>query len=537
MITRLYIENFGGLHDKEILLGDGLNIIYGRNESGKTTISAFIRAMLYGVDTERRRDIRGNMRKRYTPSSGAIMSGVLETEELVIKRSFGTSARFDTYNAVNRFTGESIPPEDIGYAVMGMNEACFCNTFYLSSFDSYPTNEAEMMDRLSDMGYNGEDGASYDKVRSVLDDMAKQYTKRSGIVDDALSQLHMAQEHYEAEKKKKQYYINLRSNYDMLVKKGESAKAELERLQKEKEKLSLQTVELRNRQRELLSDMTDDNKGEKYINPIPAVAAIVFAIIGFMFVFAYKNPLLILCVCAFVPMVICLKMSGIFKGREVNRKKVDTQLAVIERIIAKTGEAENSDIDEKIKKINDFLVECAARTGKAESELKLINIDESAEEKLEVAKNKYDKVSEEKDCINVAKYILTQSYEELRCDFMPEVNKIFSEYFNRLTGGKYHSAAADRDMKVSVINLSGVMSGEYLSGGTLDAAYFALRLALCDKMDSDNEASLVIDDAFLQYDDERVKNTVWMLSELKRQTIYFTCRENFGNVKCNLIKI
>lgn len=535
MITRIYIEHFGGLSDKEIIFSEGLNIVYGKNESGKTTISAFIRAMLYGVDTQRKRDIRGNMRKRYTPLNGSMMSGVLETEEIVITRTFGASSKFDTCNAVNRFTGEVIPPEDIGYAVMGMNESCFCNTFYLNSFGAYPVSEAEMMEKLSLGGHGGGEEAPYDKVCSVLDDMAKPYIKRSGAVDTALAELHKAQETYQYEEQKKKEYQELKTSYNTLVQKGKSAKTELLRLQSEKEKMNKQNIELRNRQKQLFEEMAEEKPAVSPINKGAAVMAVIFALIGMLFVFSYKYPMLILCVCSFVPMVICLKVSKIFKRRERAEQSTDARLAAIENIIAKTAKNESADIDERIKKINAFLIECAERIGRAETEMKSVNIDEQAEEKLTSAKEKYEKAVLERDCIQAAKYVLTQAYEELKCDFMPEVNELFSKYFNRLTSGKYHSAASDRDMNISVIDKSGAVLGEYLSGGTLDGANFSLRLALCDKIDADDRATLVIDDALLQYDDERVKNALQMISEMNRQTIYFSCREVFANA--NFIKL
>ena len=45
-IRELIIRNFGKFSDKDILLEDGINILYGENESGKSTLHAFIRLSL-----------------------------------------------------------------------------------------------------------------------------------------------------------------------------------------------------------------------------------------------------------------------------------------------------------------------------------------------------------------------------------------------------------------------------------------------------------------------------------------------------------
>ena len=46
-IKELRLKNFGKFTNKEIHFLDGMNVIYGENESGKSTLYTFIRAMLF----------------------------------------------------------------------------------------------------------------------------------------------------------------------------------------------------------------------------------------------------------------------------------------------------------------------------------------------------------------------------------------------------------------------------------------------------------------------------------------------------------
>lgn len=62
-LRELKLKNFGKFHDKSIQLQDGINVICGENESGKTTIHTFIKAMLFGL--ERGRD--GRRRRIHFP--------------------------------------------------------------------------------------------------------------------------------------------------------------------------------------------------------------------------------------------------------------------------------------------------------------------------------------------------------------------------------------------------------------------------------------------------------------------------------------
>ena len=50
MIKKLNIISFGMINDKQIEFGQGLNVIQGNNETGKSTIGAFIRFIFYGRD-------------------------------------------------------------------------------------------------------------------------------------------------------------------------------------------------------------------------------------------------------------------------------------------------------------------------------------------------------------------------------------------------------------------------------------------------------------------------------------------------------
>ena len=49
IIRELILKNFGRFRNRSIRLEEGINIIYGENESGKSTLHAFIQGMLFGL--------------------------------------------------------------------------------------------------------------------------------------------------------------------------------------------------------------------------------------------------------------------------------------------------------------------------------------------------------------------------------------------------------------------------------------------------------------------------------------------------------
>ena len=97
-LKRLQMKGFKSFADTTTLeLEPGLNIIRQPNESGKSTWCAFIRAMLYGIDTSERQKAGVLPDKlRYAPWSGAPMSGSMELEyggrEITLTRSTRTAS-------------------------------------------------------------------------------------------------------------------------------------------------------------------------------------------------------------------------------------------------------------------------------------------------------------------------------------------------------------------------------------------------------------------------------------------------------------
>ena len=64
-ITELYLKNYGKFSEKHFYLKDGIQVIYGENEFGKSTLHAFIRAMLFGMERGRGRHAGRDAFSRY----------------------------------------------------------------------------------------------------------------------------------------------------------------------------------------------------------------------------------------------------------------------------------------------------------------------------------------------------------------------------------------------------------------------------------------------------------------------------------------
>jgi uncharacterized protein YhaN len=71
-----HIDGFGLLHDHRVRdLSDGITVVFGPNEAGKTSLLAFVRGVLFGYPDRRRRD------RQYPPLRGGRHGGRLLVED------------------------------------------------------------------------------------------------------------------------------------------------------------------------------------------------------------------------------------------------------------------------------------------------------------------------------------------------------------------------------------------------------------------------------------------------------------------------
>ena len=63
----LHIDGFGKFHDLDLRFAEGMNILYGHNEAGKSTLHAFLQAMLYGLERRPGVGSAAKLHKKYRP--------------------------------------------------------------------------------------------------------------------------------------------------------------------------------------------------------------------------------------------------------------------------------------------------------------------------------------------------------------------------------------------------------------------------------------------------------------------------------------
>ena len=75
-ITEIQIKNFGKLQNISVRPLPGLNVIYGENETGKSTMQQFITGMLFGIERQQDGSVKNDNYQQYEPwNSGSCYAG------------------------------------------------------------------------------------------------------------------------------------------------------------------------------------------------------------------------------------------------------------------------------------------------------------------------------------------------------------------------------------------------------------------------------------------------------------------------------
>ena len=187
MIIKRMTAWFGALDGKSLALGGGLNVLYAPNESGKSTWCAFLRAMLYGVDTSQRaKDGRQPDKVRYQPWSGVPMSGSMDVETadgLVTLRRWTerNGQPMQEFSATVSGTDAAVPDmtgPEAGRILTGAPREVFERSAFIHQAGLELTNDPELEKRFAAIVSAGDEEQSYTEADKRLRAWMRQ--RRSG---------------------------------------------------------------------------------------------------------------------------------------------------------------------------------------------------------------------------------------------------------------------------------------------------------------------------------------------------------------------
>lgn len=230
-IRKLYLGHFGKFHDQEIELKPGINIIYGTNEAGKSTIHSFIRGMFFGIEKKRGRESREELYSRYQPweSPGAYQGGMLmekEGREYQISRNFLQKSR--SFSIVDRTTGRELSERELANQEFfhHFNELVYRNTISIEQLKAGTEREfaATLQNFIANLSTTRNNEVDISNALQILKEKKKELESRTYSEDEAEEERLLADLSEKVER-----YDNLSVELSQLMKQRETAKAEYEK--------------------------------------------------------------------------------------------------------------------------------------------------------------------------------------------------------------------------------------------------------------------------------------------------------------------
>lgn len=186
---------------------------------------------------------------------------------------------------------------------------------------------------------------------------------------------------------------------------------------------------------------------------------------------------------------------------------------------------EQSRMNDRISQMNEIIAGYRRTIGDLQEKY-----DEWAEQKeiLAFKKDQRSKMQKKYGHIDQVKTFLTEAKESLTMKYTGPIYKGFQEYYALLSNqdaGNYH---IDAGTKITVDACGKQRETTALSAGYQDMIGFCLRIALIDAMYQKESPVLIMDDPFINLDEEKAEAAMRLLKKIaeKYQIIYFTCHSS-----------
>ena len=509
VITELYLKNFGHFSERRFYLRDGVQAICGENEFGKSTLHAFIRAMLFGMERGRGRAAAKDDFTRYEPwenpgQYAGVMRFVCGGRHFRLERSFD---RFTKHaSLVCEDDGEELSVEhgDLEMLLGGITPSGFDSTVSVRQLMAKPGQE--LSDSLKNYAAN-----YYESGNGEIDLAAAIQTLR-GRRKEALKKLKSA----ETEREEKRRALIRECRY------LEQDMAELQDEYAEKEKaLGQAEKEIRDTGDTGGAGTETDGNGISPEGMVKGGIAGILAglagtawgiLIGGQSLAGASAPFLL--IAGIILLIGALLLAAGIRGVLRQRRDSSEDLSADDRERRGTqGRAARERLGWEMERI---------RTEWKEKEIRLENLrEEYAEDLPDEAENE---CRQRIRILEKAEENLKEASASLGSQTSRLLDKEASAIFSELTGGKYISMNVDEKMEISVWDGTRRIPAENLSRGTLEQIYFAVRMAAASIL-QEEPMPIILDDTFALYDDKRLKSALKWLSGQERQVIILSCQK------------
>lgn len=581
-IDYLKVNGFGKIENKEIEFGKKINVIYGENEAGKTTLLKCILSMLYGVSSNKNgKDI--SEKEQYKPWKNAEFSGKMKYEldngeKIEVFRDFSKRNPKITNefseDITNTFNIDKHTGNNFFYEQTKIDKDMLLITGLVEQKESVLEDKEQnlLTQKIANILTSGEENISYKKA---IEKLNKELVEKIGndrttgrpinIINEKIEKL---KENINKINDEEEKVSDLKQEKELVKKQIEKIENELIDLRKvkdiklqenvEKEKLGVKK-ELLKEYDEKLEKLNEQVKAkdkdvQKSLNIILSVIFIVLSAIVF-----YINKLAGLLtfgifIAIYLPVILIRKNS---KNQEEKLKQKEI------KNLRKSKLEKETEIEETEKTIcdnvNREMIENVNNTGLRTLDLKTVEnriaqeeqnlsnskihlntieieekrIGQDLEKKVEIEEALEKTLEEKNDLeteerrIKFAKEMLEQAYIKMKNEITPKFTSNLSKIASKISNNKYSNIKFNDNDGLTVE----LENGEYvkcdrLSTGTIEQLYLALRLSAFEEI-TEEKIPIILDEAFAYYDNIRLENILSYLNNYytDNQILIFTCTD------------
>ncbi len=477
-IQELNLKHYGKFENHRIPLRSGMNIIYGGNESGKTTLHSFIRSMLFGLGRARGKAARKDEYQLRRPwDNPGSFSGSMTLREggkvYRIDRNFDSRSAELSMVCVTDSREFREPEEGIRDILGGISESAFLNTVFIGQGGS-GTDEslAEELRRCMVNGGSGQDlGLDVTKALQSLRKKKKLAEQKKKKEEEALEE-QISKKQTEAD------YI--RRELGLL-----EQQLSMSRGQEPPEEETWEE-----------EDSMITGAGRIVLVGLLLLAG-VLALLGaallpgvkvkwFLGIFGAVFLLLIL------PVQLLLSPGRRKEPPETERPETEREAFLREE------KRKREEAYRRLQEELEVLYQGHVRLEGPETEIAALNL-------------AIDRICE-----------LTMGiYEETGGN----LNKRASRILGEITNGRYDRIVMDETGEIRIHTADRVLGLHQVSGGTMQQIYFAVRMAAGEVFCGEQKLPVVLDEPFAMYDDARLEAVLRWLDRCGRQVILFTCQK------------
>lgn len=537
-LTQIYIKSFGKLKDRKITFGDGINIVYGPNESGKSTLHAFIRSMLFGITRQRGRAARTDSYSRYEPwERPADFAGILWFEsggkEFRLERSFYKNDVRASLVCVTDGERLSIEDGDLRMLLGEISENVYDNTVSVGQLSSETDAglTRELQNRMS--GYEG--GLDGDlNIQAASESLRKRRREWEKKKQDALQR---QEENRRRLLERMEYAGKERENLEIqLTAAREQTKEAGKKLEKERQTAS-DACFAGNTENQLRKEGRKEaakrQAGQEYEEEHRHSARVyvrltVWALGLLLILLALLNPWQISIIARAVVAwlgIMAISAVYLFKGSSHEREPEER-----EEIRSGTEDTKSEKEPAESEAVRRMEGDLSRLQGREEELERQVQEKATEEENLREDYEEMDQNDTEvADCeleirsLNLALETLESLSGNIRLRAGDKLRGRMGEILSQLTGGKYTQVSLDRDMNMELGTREHLIPLASLSRGTVEQVYFALRMAVGEILCQEEPLPILLDEVFAMYDDERLSAALNWLARQERQTLIFTC--------------